>query len=138
MNKKRKIIVIIFIIIIIIGVSTFLFNLNSKDTSITENQWTNLVKPEKNIEDLLVEKGNEFYKKYYDGIADTNSLANFSEIGISVDFNRLDMVISLDDNIKQILNDKVCDYEKSKLVFYPEAPFGGENYKIKVELNCQK
>lgn len=136
MNKKRNIIILLGVIIVV-GLIIIL-NIDFKDNNSTENGWSNPVKIEKTIDDLLIEKGNKFYENYYNGINNPNSLSSFSEVGINVSLEQIDMVVTLDDNIKQLLNNKMCDYKKSKLVFYPEVPFGIKNYKIKVELNCQK
>lgn len=136
MNKKKRIIILLGIIIIV-GLIIIL-NIDFKNDKSTDGGWSNPVKVVKTIDDLLIEKGNKFYENYYNGISDPDSLNSFSEVGINVSLNQIDMVVTLEDNIKQLLNNKMCDYEKSKLVFYPEEPFGIKNYKIKVELNCQK
>lgn len=133
---KKKIITIasiilaaIIIVIIIIVAITSLFN------------------KEKKISKRVEEMGKDFYSKYYYVELSKNRdkkelekvLSKFEKIGIKINLENLSVYSSGKYN-KEIetfkSKKKECDKKNSKVIIYPTKPYGKNDYKIEVELDC--
>lgn len=127
---KKKIIIIGSIVAILIScIILILLKNNSSSKSSSKSS----------LEDLLITLGSDFYENhYYPGIQNKELLNDYKESGVNIDINSLNVIIPLPEETKKILNKNKCDYQNTKLIIYPNTPFGSTDYKIKVELSCEK
>ena len=127
LKNKKMIIISAVIIVILILVIIILLNNNSKKND------------SNNLNDKLIEFGSRFYEeKYYSTVQDKQQLSNFNENGISISLTDINVILPYDEELKNLLNKKKCSLDNTKLSIYPESPYGEKNYKIKVELACEK
>lgn len=124
----RVFLVAILVVIIIILVSLFIFK--NREASLDEK-----------LEDL----GRTWYETYYwENIASTNekradALMKYQNIGVTIDLSNLSKYPFSEGKIEEFINDKTkeaCDLNNTKVRIIPESPFGKENYKIEVTLDC--
>lgn len=129
LSKKSIYIISISVIVIIVGVILFLliFN-NNKETK------TNSV----NFTDDLKSLGIDFYENsYYPGYLDKQLLSQFKDNPINLSLTAINRDAPISDKLKEKLNDKKCDFDKTKIVIYPYEPYGPKDYKVEVELFCE-
>jgi len=91
--------------------------------------------------------GSEFYTEIlYKQLEEGRSEAEIKEFlqkhedtGISVSLDNLDRTAS-DENKTKIAEfkykDEDCDKDATKALIYPQAPFGREDYRVEVKLEC--
>lgn len=91
------------------------------------------------LQETLNKLGSSFYENYYyAGMEDKQILANYTDSGVNIDMNSLNVLVPIDEHTKSLLDKNKCDYQNTKLVFYPNSPYGSTDYTIKVELACEK
>lgn len=108
-------------------------------------------KPEATREESLTlnleEMGKDFYENYYyDAVGSSdesrkNFLQKYSEIGIKVSLDNLSRYNSevVTDKIDAFFSDdenKDCNRENTKVIIYPQDPYGKNDYKIETILKC--
>lgn len=129
MKKKELLIIISTILLVMFIIISFLVFFKTKNSSKNKNQ----------LLDNLTEVGINFYENhYYPSIEDKNILANFNESGVNISLENINVIVSLSDETKNLLDNKKCDYKNTKLSFIPNDPYGVKDYKLKVELACEK
>jgi len=91
--------------------------------------------------------GREFYTDlFYKQLAENRSqeelkafLEKYKETGINTNLDNLSRTAS-DTNKKKaeklLSEDNNCDKEKTRVYVYPKAPYGKDDYTVKVELAC--
>lgn len=125
--KKKNIVIIIVIALLLIligGISIILLNKKSKTNT---------------LEDVLIKYGSNFYENnYYANMKDKSVLANFTDSGLNISVKAAKVVLPLDKDTEELLDKNKCNYENTKLSFYPISPYNSTDYKIKVELACEK
>jgi len=135
LNNKRLFIIggLALAIILIIAVVVFMFvgRGDSQEEKLT-----------KRLEELGVSFYEEFYYKQV-GTSDEKRaefLKKYSSIGIKVDLNNLARYNGDSETVlKEFINnktDKECDKNNSRVIIYPQEPYGKKSYKIEVELDC--
>lgn len=135
-TSKKKIITIgsivlgiIIIIVLIILCITVFFN------------------KEKVITRKIKAMGKDYYNNYYYDALSKNRkkeeldtiLSKYVETGIKIDLKSLEKYSSgkYKEEIKKLKSDKKeCDKSNTAVIIYPQEPYGKNNYKIKVELDC--
>ncbi len=126
-NKNLLIIIGIVVALIIIGLSINSYKeKKSSPTTISQN---------------LETVGQDFYENYYYSDMDDEQktlLAEFKDQGIVVNITNLETITSLNENLKNNLIKKECDFDETKIVIYPEEPYGKKDYNLKIELSCKK
>lgn len=129
-NKKLMIIIGVALLVIIIALVFILTNSNPK---------SNNGKDGVDLDKSLTQYGKDFYEeKYYPGIEDKTKLSNFTESGMNISLANIDVIMPLDEKVKAALEKDKCSLENSIIVFNPTSPYGINDYKIKVELACEK
>ena len=130
-TKRNIIIAVIALVIINIIVGAILIYNNPK------NKLTRSIKY----------MGKDFYTNYfYDTLKEGRSNKELSEIlerykdtGIKINLKNLSQFDSskYKEEIDNMINGNTkCIDTKTRAVIYPKAPYGKDNYKIKIELNC--
>lgn len=127
-NKGRVIALIgIFILVLFLGVLVF-YNMNG----------------EKRAEARLNQISKIFYKYYYEDNSNKDDkdavkvfLSKYAASGLTIRLK--DMKVYIDskkvENYKALKN---CDEEKTKVIIYPQTPYGKDDFKIKTKLDCKK
>lgn len=99
------------------------------------------------LEKRLKELGNVYYEKYH-GLFDDKTraefLAKYTTIGIKVDLENLARTVadtnglpSKDEILKEFVkNGKACNQTTTKVIFYPQKPFGAKDFKMEINLDC--
>ena len=101
---------------------------------------------EDKLEKRFQELGNVYYEKYYNLIDEeqrTSHLSKYTTLGIKVDLENLARTVSdtnglpsKDEILKEFVKDgKECNMS-SKIIFYPQEPYGGSDYKMETKLDC--
>ena len=101
------------------------------------------------LNDRLNELGNAYYKKYYNLIEEEKRkdfLSKYTTLGIKVDLENLARTVadsdgfpSKDELIEEFTKDgKSCNLTTSKLVLYPQEPYGESDFKMDINLNCEE
>ena len=90
--------------------------------------------------------GKDFYTNYfYNTLKEGRSNKELSEIlerykdtGIKINLKNLSQFDSskYKEEIDNMVENNKCIDTKTRAVIYPKAPYGKDNYKIKIELNC--
>ena len=131
-NKKVMVIVLGGIFVFIIAMVSFCFLIPSQ---------------EKTLKNYLEEMGKEFYEElYYDQVGNTENekkefLSKFHELGIKVSLDSLSRFHTeqnqnkLDAFVNQKTNQE-CDRENSKVIIYPNEPYGKGDYNVEIQLVC--
>lgn len=96
----------------------------------------------------LKNMGNDFYTEYYynqlskgrskDEVA--KILERYKKIGIKIDIDNLSLFNSgkYKKDIKEFKGDKYkCDGKNTKVIIYPEKPYGKKDYKLEVVVDCK-
>ena len=129
-TKRNIIIAVIVLVIINIIVGAILIYNNPK------NKLTRSIKY----------MGKDFYTNYfYNTLKEGRSNKELSEIlerykdtGIKINLKNLAQFDSskYKEEIDNMVENNKCIDTKTRAVIYPKAPYGKDNYKIKIELNC--
>lgn len=133
-NKKRTAIIgVAAFVILALGVISVTFAFNNQEAI---------------LKDYLKDMGKEFYENlYYDQVEQKNEtkkkefLAKFSEIGIKISLDSLSRY-NADKNKEKLdafVNKKTnehCDTENTKVIIYPQEPYGKSDYRMDVNLVC--
>lgn len=104
-------------------------------------------KREENLTNYLVQMGEDFYEKYYyDAVGSSdesrkNFLQKYSEIGIKVSLDNLSRYNSpvVTEKINEFFSEDetlACNRENTKVIIYPQAPYGKTDYRIDTILKC--
>lgn len=136
MSKRMKqILELLVIIILLFIVGTIIFFVLYEKSS-TEDE----------LKDYLFNMGTDFYTNfYYDEQGKGKSedelkeyLARFENSGIKVSLKTLeDYSEENEEIVKKFKNKKQeCDKERTKIIIYPESPYGKNNYSIEPMLEC--
>ena len=97
---------------------------------------------EKRAERKLNSLAKTFYEYYYEENEDKNDkdkiivfLSNYASSGLTIKLGDLETYLDTHkvENYKAL---KKCDKDKTKVTFYPVAPYGKKDYKIKTTLDC--
>ncbi len=96
------------------------------------------------LENELKEIGKDFYENfYYDIVVNNNGveqISKFNSVGIKVNLDNLQRYKNENaDKIKDFVNPKTkeeCNKEETKVIIYPQDPYGKENYTMEVQLSC--
>ena len=127
-NKGRIIAIIaLVILLLVVGVLVF-YNMNG----------------EKRAKTRLTQISKIFYKYYYEDNSDKNDkdaikvfLSKYAASGLTIRLK--DMKVYIDskkvENYKALKN---CDEEKTKVIIYPQTPYGKNDFKIKTKMSCKK
>lgn len=93
------------------------------------------------------EMGKAFYTEYYykelsNGKSKkelSDILSKFKDKGIKISINNLSLYKSgiYKDRIESIKKDFKCDGKNTKVIIYPKSPYGKNDYKIDIELQCK-
>lgn len=134
---KKFILCLIIVIIILLGILVLLFSINKK---MDKNKNNNSTNPTIDIEKKISEIGKSYYSGiYYPSITEPKELlSSFTEIGLSINLTNLQVTNEFDENLVKDLKNKKCNYDESRVIFYPNEPFGKEDYKLEVNLECNK
>lgn len=134
LKEKQNLLIIggIALVVVVILALLFIFVFNKdKDIMTTET-----------LEEKLESVGTDFYENhYYAGLVNENkqeSLANFKDNGIKIDLTSVELLVALDQDVKDQLEKDKCDYSKTIFYIYPKAPYGQKDYKLKLELSCEE
>lgn len=94
------------------------------------------------LENKLEKMGAKFYEEnYYPGVkaeGKVESLASFKDNGIKVNITNLELLVTIDQDVKNKLEKDKCNSDETKIIFYPKNPYGVEDYTMEVELSCEK
>lgn len=93
------------------------------------------------------EMGKAFYTEYYykelsNGKSKkelSDILSKFKDKGIKISINNLSLYKSgiYKDRIESMRKDFKCDGKNTKAIIYPKSPYGKNDYKIEIELQCK-
>ncbi|MBQ9014241.1 MAG: hypothetical protein IJ094_11955 [Bacilli bacterium] len=126
-NKGRVVaIILLVILLLVVGVLVF-YNMNG----------------EKRAKTRLTQISKIFYKYYYEDNSDKNDkdaikvfLSKYAASGLTIRLK--DMKVYIDskkvENYKAL---KKCDEEKTKVIIYPQTPYGKDDFKIETKLDCK-
>lgn len=136
-NKKDQLIIYSLLtgifVVLLIGI---IFIPNSKASSNLENQ----------LLDLSVVFYKEYYYKQLANAYDNEKLIAFldhySEMGIKVNLANLKEYAAFKDDYQKLVNDfdpnNNCNSKDTYVIFYPITPYGEDDYKTEVILDCKK
>lgn len=136
-GNKKNIFVCACVLVAIVALILIIVLLGGKKKDSKGN------KLEKRFEEL----GTVYYEKYYNLIGEeqrTAHLSKFTTLGIKVDLENLARTVSdtnglpsKDEILKEFVNKKgeSCNMS-SKIIFYPQEPYGEKDYKIELKLDC--
>ncbi len=132
-SKKMNIAVVVSVVLVLIIGITVSYSL------LSDNQ-------EKKLTAELESVGRKFYEEfYYTQIGENDEeraqfLSKYSAIGIKVDLENLARTLdNKDEELAKFINKKTnqsCNLTNSKVVIYPQDPYGKTNYKIDIVLDC--
>lgn len=96
------------------------------------------------LENELKEMGKDFYENfYYDLVVKdhgTDQISKFNTVGIKVDLSNLERYKSDNkEKVEKFVNPKTnqsCNKDETKVVIYPEDPYGKTNYRLETILSC--
>ena len=141
-NKKVSITVgVALCLILVVGIVTFSIGLSMKNKELTS---------EEKVTQAMEEIGKDFYENFYykqigsDETSRANFLKKFETQGIKVTYDNLSRYVPKEEESanKKEKNSKIveefnCDKDVTKVVIYPQDPYGKEDYKIEVQLECE-
>ena len=132
MNKKR--IIIYGIILALVATVVLLVVLSAKEK--------NALSTNETLTQQLESYGEKFYEDYYFNQTQTIDgleLSSFVESGIPVTLTKmaeLFVVVEADLIKTMVKGDKVCNFDNTKVVIYPEEPFNRTSYRLETFLDC--
>ena len=136
--KTHKIVCIACCAVLVIGIVIIFppaFG-NDKETTLEER-----------LSGFLEEMGKDFYENYYyDAVGSSdesrkNFLQKYSEIGIKVNLDNLSRYNgeSVEERIESFKNNESgedCNRENTKVIIYPQDPYGKTDYRLETILEC--
>lgn len=134
-NKNALPIVIIVVVIAVLVIGFAVFKVSGKSLK-------------QDLTNELKTMGEEFYTDfYYTEISKNKSknevsefLGKFSDIGVKVNLDNLSRYDSNKnkEKIKKFKNEKgeACNQTTSQAIIYPKSPYGKNDYRIEVDLDC--
>jgi len=134
-NKKNIFIILSVLVVIAIVILVCFILLSKKGDN------------KKDLETSLNNMGQTFYENfYYEQIgtsADerTSLLSKFTTVGIKIDLENLEKYNNgeFSDEIAKFensLTEEKCNKTNTKVIIYPQSPYGKTDYKISTELDC--
>lgn len=91
------------------------------------------------LENKMNDIAAKFYEeKYYPIFSDKQRLADYKNTGINVNIDSINVLVPVDDELKNLLDEYECHFSNSFVRIYPKAPYGKKDYNLKVELACKK
>lgn len=134
-SSKKLIIAIISIVLVVIIIAVLVI-FSIKVFFNTERKLTK----------KITNMSKEYYANYYDQLAENRSkedikkvLSKFTSIGIKINLENLSNFSEgkYKKEVKEFKNgDKKCDTNNTKAIVYPQEPYGKNDYKIEIELDC--
>lgn len=102
---------------------------------------------EASLKKYMEEMGTAFYEElYYEQIGKNDEerakfLKNFADIGIKINLDGLSRYKTEEnkeklDSFKNPKTNEECNKQDSKVVIYPEEPYGKKDYRLEVILEC--
>lgn len=100
---------------------------------------------EKKLNGLLEQMGIDFYENHYYNQSDKTEtgridfVQKFKDKGIKINLDGLRQYPGNEEIVEKFVNSKTkekCNTENTRVIVYPEAPFGEKDYRIVVELDC--
>lgn len=137
-EKRKNMVAVCVVAVVLIGVFVAVFMLTKGFGKSLEDKLS------KNLTDM----GKEFYTEfYYVEISKNKSttevaenLEKFKDIGIKINLDNLSRYKDgkFKDMVAEFKNEKgtACNVNNTRAIIYPESPYGKNNYKIEVELDC--
>lgn len=132
-QNQRDIYMIFGIILVVIVIGVMLIFINPKGNKKKEEAIT----LEKELENI----GVYFYENHYYTTLNEEQkrkLSDFSNNGIKIDIKNIELLVPIEESIKNKFHDRNCNYDKTKITIYPEEPYGQKDYTISLELFCDK
>ena len=125
--KNKNIICIVAIILVVLIILLLVINPFKKKVTVNS------------MSDDIKKYGVDYYTTfYYPAIEDPKDfLANFTDTGLTISLNSLQVTNKFDDKLVDSLKKKNCDLDASKVIITPKAPFGKTDYSVTVELSCK-
>lgn len=138
--------ILVFVgIVVVIGAIIVLAVFNpfktKKDNEPKNNSETNKVEKINTKDDLISVINStmaEYYEKYYYPENTKEDVKNLSEFGINYSLDSVIKVMLPTEDFQNNLTKYECDLENTKARVYPKDPFGAEDYKIDVDIKCNK
>lgn len=128
LKDKKKLAIIASILLVLLVIVVVLVVMPKKDNN-----------NEETLEESLKKLGVEFYEeKYYTTFEDVTKLANYKDTGLNISLTNLNVTLPISTEIKEKLDDEKCNLDNTKIRVYPTSPYGAKDYKIEVELACEK
>ena len=125
MNKKIIIILCMVIVVVLIGVYFLFFSTPSKNR-LTKH---------------ITEMGQTFYTNFYNELNEylveekvQEEVSKLSLLGMQISLNNLK---DNQDNEKLIKKFRKCDHENTIVTIFPKEPFGINDYRYEVKLDCK-
>ena len=101
---------------------------------------------EKELNANLTKLGKQFYEEFYYPSQEKSQddvkafVKKFEKIGIKINLENIAKISKVDKSlVDSMVNKKTkekCDVKQSTVTIYPEKPYGKNNYKIEVNLEC--
>lgn len=131
---NKKISIGICAIILVIATVSIGISFSSKNKELS---------PREKLTQQLISLGNNWYEQFYTAVKNENqeeNLAKFKDNGIEIDLENLSRYDLKDVDIEQIIQEyenNKCDMKKSKVIIFPQEPYGEKDYKITPVLECE-
>ena len=101
---------------------------------------------EKQLNANLTKLGKQFYEEFYYPSQEKSQddvkafVKKFEKTGIKINLENIAKISKVDKSlVDSMVNKKTkekCDVKQSTVTIYPEKPYGKNNYKIEVNLEC--
>ena len=101
---------------------------------------------EKQLNANLTKLGRQFYEEFYYPSQEKSQddvkafVKKFEKTGIKINLENIAKISKVDKSlVDSMVNKKTkekCDVKQSTVTIYPEKPYGKNNYKIEVNLEC--
>lgn len=145
-NKKNilvfiAIIAIIAAIILLVVFDPFKSEKNNSKKNSNSNTNTNEIKEITNkdeLNDAITVIGKEYYENEYYPLVEKTDLEKHTEFGINIYLSSIGKIVDFSEDLEKNLKKYDCDTNKTKFQIYPKAPFGANDYTIKVDVVCNK
>lgn len=132
LNKNTIIVSVLIVILVLLLCYFIIFRKTSNETE---------------LKNSLNEMGKTFYENfYYEQVGSSSEekielLSKFTTIGIKIDLENLGRYengeFSKDiDQFKNSLTGNQCNKTNTKVIIYPQSPYGKTDYKVEAKLDC--
>lgn len=130
-TKKTLVIAIVCILVIVVALIIILVSSGSKDKAKSASE-------EERLTQYLEEIGRDFYETKYQPQMTEDFLSGYTDLGIKIKLSSLSRLYA-ETNKEEIesFTKAKCDEESTRVIIYPKAPYGAEDYTIEVELTCE-